>query len=73
MRFDHTATLLPGGRVLVVGGGGGLNGFLASAELYDPATGNLSYDADGTGAVAAIRFAILTPGLTMTNADFVVI
>ncbi len=41
--------------------------------LYDPATGNLSYDADGTGAVAAIRFAILTPGLTMTNADFVVI
>ena len=34
-RIGHTATLLPTGKVLVVGGASGL----ASAELYDPATG----------------------------------
>jgi N-acetylneuraminic acid mutarotase len=34
-RAQHTATLLPNGKVLVVGG----NGPLVSAELYDPATG----------------------------------
>ena len=42
-RVYHTATLLPNGKVLVVGGynyegGGDLN----SAELYDPATGTWS-------------------------------
>lgn len=36
-RFQHTATLLPSGRVLVAGGYG--LGTLASAELYDLATG----------------------------------
>ena len=48
-RFGHTATLLPNGKVLVVGGGGfpcsgnfcysTVNG---STELYDPATGTWS-------------------------------
>jgi N-acetylneuraminic acid mutarotase len=37
-REDHTATLLPDGRVLVVGGKGAAAG--RSAELFDPATGN---------------------------------
>ena len=36
-RIKHTATLLPNGQVLVAGGGS--HGILASAELYDPATG----------------------------------
>src|SRR5262245_51218438 len=37
-RQYHTATLLPDGRVLVVGGFGG-DGGLTSAELYDPIRG----------------------------------
>ena len=37
-RDDHTATLLPNGQVLVAGGLDS-NNFLASAELYDPASG----------------------------------
>ncbi|MEQ1954066.1 calcium-binding protein [Mesorhizobium sp. CN2-181] len=40
--------------------------------VYDVATGALSYDADGSGAGAAIRFATLSTGLALTNADFVV-
>jgi Ca2+-binding RTX toxin-like protein len=41
--------------------------------LYEPATGALRYDPDGTGASAAVRFATLAPNLAVTNADFVVI
>ncbi|KFE69701.1 kelch repeat-containing protein [Hyalangium minutum] len=39
-RFQHTATLLPNGKVLVAGGRG--TGYLASAEVYDPVTGSWS-------------------------------
>jgi sugar lactone lactonase YvrE/N-acetylneuraminic acid mutarotase len=38
-RYSHTATLLPGGEVLVVGGQGTAESYLQSAELFDPATG----------------------------------
>ncbi len=49
-RSRHTATLLPSGQVLVVGGDGpGLR--RASAELYDPATGTWR----ATGSMATAR------------------
>ncbi|MET0506555.1 MAG: hypothetical protein ABWZ78_00040, partial [Burkholderiaceae bacterium] len=38
--------------------------------LYDPATGAVRYDSDGTGPTAAVRFATLKTGLAITNADF---
>ncbi len=37
-RYEHTATLLPSGAVLIAGGGGGKT-ILNTAELYDPARG----------------------------------
>ncbi len=39
IRSDHTATLLTDGRVLVAGGYNSTSGFMAQAELYEPATG----------------------------------
>ncbi len=50
-RHKHTATLLPDGKVLVVGGVGS-SGYLASAELYDPATGVWS----ATGSLTTARY-----------------
>jgi Ca2+-binding RTX toxin-like protein len=41
--------------------------------LYDKASGALSYDRDGTGSAAAVKFAILKKGLALTAADFFVI
>jgi Ca2+-binding RTX toxin-like protein len=41
--------------------------------LYDPTTGALYFDADGTGAAAAIQFATLIPGTSLVASDFVVI
>jgi hypothetical protein len=49
-RINHTATLLPDGKVLVAGGSGD-DGILATAELYDPATGNWN----STGSLAEAR------------------
>ena len=43
------------------------------AIVYNTATGGLFYDADGSGAGAAVQFAILGTGLNLTSDDFVVI
>ena len=49
-REQHTATLLPNGKVLVAGGSDLIN-YLASAELYDPASGTWTT----TGSLATAR------------------
>ncbi len=40
--------------------------------VYNSATGGLYFDADGTGAIAQVQLATLSPGLAMTNADIFV-
>ena len=45
----------------------------AQRVLYDATTGALSYDADGNGLGAAVQFATLGTGLSLTAADFLVI
>lgn len=41
--------------------------------VYDKVSGKLWYDADGTGSIAAVQFALLDKGLALTAADFDVI
>ena len=41
--------------------------------VYDAATGNLFYDADGTGKIAAIKLAVLANKAKLSVSDFLVI
>ena len=49
-RSQHSATLLPDGRVLIAGGGAGNASILTSAEIYDPGTGTFRAAASMTAA-----------------------
>ena len=40
--------------------------------VYDKASGDLLFDADGAGGVAAVKFASVTPGTSLTADDFAV-
>ena len=40
--------------------------------IYDPATGNLYYDSDGTGPTVQLLFAVVAPGTALGNGEFVV-
>ena len=54
-------------------GGSTIQGLLASGRIsYDTGTGNLYFDADGSGLRAPVMFAVLQQGLTLTESDFVV-
>jgi hypothetical protein len=50
-RFGHTITLLGNGQVLAVGGKNDTDGYLASAELYDPSKGKWTF----TGSMTVPR------------------
>ncbi len=41
--------------------------------MYDSATGNLYFDADGNGAGARVQFAVLDSGLALTTLDLLVV
>ena len=41
--------------------------------IYDPASGALRYDPDGIGDAPATTFALLTPGLHLNHAHFVIV
>jgi N-acetylneuraminic acid mutarotase len=71
-RTSHTATLLPDGEVLVVGGRGGA-GFavLASAERYDPATGDWTSAASMSQARADHTATLLQDGRVLVAGGLV--
>jgi hypothetical protein len=58
-RFEHTATLLADGKVLVAGAELAPDAILASAELYDPATGRWT----ATGDLLTARWQQFAVGL----------
>ena len=60
-RYSHTATSLPNGKVLVAGGFDNSNAVLASAELYDPASGTWRATTSNLGAARADHTATLLP------------
>lgn len=41
--------------------------------IYDPSTGSLSYDADGLGGMAAVKFSELSKSLSLTAGDFLIV
>ena len=58
-RYGHTVTLLPNGKLLAVGGYSTNFAYIASAELYDPATGTW---APAAGSSPALSFTTLPRG-----------
>jgi N-acetylneuraminic acid mutarotase len=74
-RDNHTATLLPNGKVLVAGGYGG-SSYLVQSEMYDPATGtwnqtgNLNFKRSSHTATLLPNGKVLVAGGSFTDPDF---
>ncbi len=62
VRYNHTATLLPNGKVLIVGGADNSNVAMPSAELYDPATATFTATGTPTAARQLHTATLLTSG-----------
>src|SRR5207247_11403829 len=60
-RWDHTATLLSDGRVLVAGGQSA-GSALADAEIYDPSTGTWTVTGDLNDARGLHKATLLSDG-----------
>ena len=61
----------PGGKLADAAFWSGAKAHDASDRIvYDPATGTLQYDSDGTGKAAPVAFALLSKSLNLTPADF---
>ncbi|KJK12525.1 hypothetical protein UB46_40775 [Burkholderiaceae bacterium 16] len=69
-RKQHTATLLPDGRVLVAGGEDSGDAALASAELYDPSRGTWSPTGSMSQARNAYAAAQLADGRALAVGGF---
>ena len=71
-RSGHSATLLPGGKVLVAGGSGANYGtLLASSELYDPVAGTWTAVANAMHAARESHSAVLLPnGKVLVGAGY---
>jgi hypothetical protein len=70
-RVAHTATLLTNGKVLIAGG---LNNsvYLATAELFDPATGTFTATGMMTAARSSFTATLLAHGPAVTNGKVLV-
>ncbi|MFN0192963.1 MAG: calcium-binding protein [Aestuariivirga sp.] len=74
LRLDNAIfTMLPTGFLSA----GAFHTGLSAADagdriIYDNVSGKIFYDSDGLGGAAQIQFAVLSGGLTMTNADIFV-
>jgi Kelch motif protein len=68
-RYYHTATLLPNGKVLVVGGVSGESRVLDTAELYDPAIGTWTVTGRLNSARSGHSATLLPNGQVLVGPD----